>query len=121
MSGGRSRGSNPLTNSGTLDIEVEYNRRRGGYAEHVLEASSDENGNVTLDYAYTKDFASQSKNISIATFHLDHGIYTYGRETRSHGIDLSKAKSASGRTWDVQKYLEDNGFRWDRSSRRYVR
>lgn len=115
-------GRGPLVDSGMIDIEVDYNRRRGGYMEHVLEATSDEEGNVTLDYAYTDEFSRRSGNISVATFHLDHGIYTVGRkETRSHGLDLSRARSVSGRTWDVQGYLEANGFVWDRASRRYVR
>ena len=113
----------------------------------VLNATSDGNGNITLDYARADDFYQQNKRTKYGLYELKTGITnandihasrldnaTYGRGTgkssnvksensygdvRSVGIDWDKVKSVSGKTFNIKDMLKHKGFKWNSSEKNW--
>lgn len=99
-----------------------YDRSRGGYQRPVFDAVDDGNGNIELSYAIADRFERVSNNRSVATFQVSHGIYSPdGRTLNVHGIDMDAVKSFNGTTYDIRTFLKENGFRWSRDSKSWVR
>ena len=107
-------------------IELENDRHASNgnrWKFTILEATADGTA-VTLSYATPVSYEHPNRNTTVARYALRSGIYTgqtSDRTTRSHNLDLSKATSVSGKTFDVRGYLKDQGFRWDRERERCVR
>ena len=127
------RGSSSSTaNSGVFSksakpvhLENEKHMSGGGRWKHdVLEASDAGGGGISLDYATPKSYEHPNKNTTVAKFELKHGMWsgqTGNNSTGSTGINWDNVNFVSGRTYNVQDQLKDNGFRWNRNTRRYER
>lgn len=105
-------------------VNTIYRESRGCYAnsyfkDEVLEAREDGKGNITLQYAkggeYTK--SAKTNRTNYVTFFLCAGAFN----GELFGIDLSQAKSFSGKTYSVRASLKDAGFRWNAANQSWVR
>ena len=96
-------------------IEVMRDTRDKGI---VLEATTDNKGNITLKYAEPYEYEKKNSRSSYAKYKLSAGITdmnSSGRndEIRSVGINWDKVNTVSGKTWGTQYLMKENGFKWD--------
>lgn len=111
----------------------------------VLEAKSDGEGNITLDFADNEGYYQQNSKTTYALYKLKCGItnaekvhgsrefedgttgkYKFKEEnsdgyTTSVGINWDKVNSVSGQTYHVQSLIRKKGFKWDEGKKKYVR
>lgn len=90
-----------------------YGSRSGNsYRDTVLEATTDENGNLTFSYATPVNrsgpSAKTNKTESV-TYELRHGAIN----GRTFGIDWAKVQSISGQTYDLRDEAKRAGLSWD--------
>ena len=91
--------------------ETEHIVRYGSFSDRVIEAKTDNQGNLTLSYArpiFFDNAQKPSNDLNVA-FRVQAGIL--GDEL--FGVDLSKVKSIRGITFPIEKLLKESGFCWD--------
>lgn len=129
------------------DDEVLYVERiiKSGYGEDVLDATSDGNGNLTLDYATPVEYYQQNSKTSYGLYELKTGItnandlhgsreFSDGSRPkskvksentdgsiRSVGIDWDNVNSVSGPTYNIKSLLKAKGFKWNGSTKSWVK
>lgn len=122
--GGRAGGASKdgtLTKSSPREIETTYHQghgfTRGYYNDTVLQAKTNGQGGLTFDYAdWThSDPSAKTNRTHAATTTITHGAIN----GELYGVDLSKAKSVSGQTYDLRDKLKRAGFRWNGKEKRW--
>lgn len=110
-----------LTKSTPKEIETTYHKAsgftRGYYNDTVLQAKTNGQGGLTFDYAdweHSPPSAKTNKTHSAKTT-ITHGAIN----GRLYGVDLSKAKSVSGQTYDLRSALKSEGFKWNGKEKRW--
>ena len=128
-SGGKGGGGGTGSRDGTLEnvkprtITTTYHsanyRSNGYYRDSVLEATTDGNGNLTFDFASWKHEAPSAKTnkTHAATTTITHGAIN----GELVGVDLSKAKSVQGNTYEIRNAIKSHGFRWDGKGKRWYK
>ena len=113
----------------------------------ILTATSDGAGNVTLNYAKPQEYFKQNKKHTYALYAIKCGMVTgaddihgsrrftddklnksskvkngndYGG-IRAVGMNWSKIKTISGKTYDVSALIKQKGFKWDKSTKSWVK
>ena len=126
------RGASAGTSNGPLDrnakprqIETQYRTpsvsMRGitGYKDKILEAKSDKDGNVTFEYATPKkrDKTAKTNKTEYVTYEVSHGAVN----GEIFGVNLDKANSVSGQTYNLREELKKKGFKWDGKKKAWVK
>lgn len=123
---------------------------RHTYSMHditILTATSDGAGNVTLNYAKPQEYFKQNKKHTYALYAIKCGMVTgaddihgsrrftddklnksskvkdgndYGG-IRAVGMNWGKIKTISGKTYDVSALIKQKGFKWDKSTKSWVK
>lgn len=128
--GGRGASSRRSTgvmrqNSKPVELENSKSYSGGGRWKHtILEAKATGGDTIDLSYATPKSYEHPNRNTTVAKYELSHGVWssqTGDRSPHSTGINWDNVKAVTGRTFDVQGYLKDKGFKWNRATRRYER
>ena len=136
--GGRGGSSGMTSNRGyTKDGTIKQNgekmfaeRMTGGniYGSQavVLEATTDGNGNLTLEYAQPVGYRQQNSKTSYAQYELKAGLTNRSptgktTEFRSNNIDWDKVKTVSGKTYGTQYFMRQQGFSWDSAEKKWKR
>ena len=116
-----------------------------GVGEDVLNAKSDDNGNLTLAYATPAEYYQQNSKTSYGLYQLKcgitnasdlHGSRYFSDDTRpsskvksdndvngvrSVGIDWDKVNSVSGQTYNIKDLLKSKGFKWNGAGKNWVK
>ena len=92
----------------------------------VLEAKNNGNGNIELVYANPIGYREQNSKATYAQYELVSGLTNRtatgkSMELTSHNINWDEVKSVSGRTYDVRGYLRSKGFRFDGTTKNWVK
>lgn len=85
-----------------------------------MEATADENRNVTFGYAEGEHAEPTAKTniIHKVTYKLRAGAV----DGEVFGINWDDVKSVSGRTYDIRQVIKDTGlFKWDCQSKSWVK
>lgn len=91
----------------------------GSYKDEVLEATTDGNGNLSFGYADWKHSAPSAKTNKT---HKAETTITHGAVNGEMvGVDLSKAKSVSGKTFNIKSEIKSQGFKWDGKNKMWVK
>lgn len=110
-------------NARPVSLTNEKHGSSGGIWRHtILEAEPDGRGGISLSYASPTSYEHPNRNTTIAHYEVSHGIWSGqpgNRSTQSTGINWKSVTSVSGKTYDVQNFLQEKGFRWNRTRRRY--
>ena len=94
----------------------------GVWKETALVADKDGDGGIYLSYAPGKNYKDINRNTTEAEFTIDKGIYTAPYAgTVSLNINWDQVKKVSGQTFNVSDYLKRKGFRFDRTSKSWVK
>ena len=127
--GGRGAGSginNPLEKSAKAKtIETQYKTSSGsfhgytGYKDEILEAKSDSSGNVIFEYATpkTREKTAKTNKTQYVTFELKHGAVN----GEIFGVNLDKAISVSGQTYNLKDELKKKGFKWNKDRKAWTK
>lgn len=119
-------GNSPLErNAKPRQIETQYRTpsvsMRGitGYKDEILEAKADKNGNVTFEYATPKarDKTAKTNKTEYVTYEVSHGAIN----GEIFGVNLDKANSVSGQTYNLREELKKKGFKWDGKKKEWVK
>lgn len=114
----------PITGDSTVDLVNERSRSSGNTWRYTILEASGSGEDISLDYANPISYEHPNNNTTVAKYKLKSGVYIGqpgDRSTNYHNLDLSKAKSVSGKTYDIKDDLKEAGFRWDRGSRKWVK
>lgn len=109
--------STPKEIETTFHVGHRYNMTRGYYNDDVLQAKTDGAGHLTFEYAdweHSPPSAKTNKTHSAKTT-ITHGAIN----GRLYGVDLSKATSVSGQTYDLRTTIKSAGFRWNAKEKRW--
>lgn len=121
------------TRDGTIKTQGEpmYAERMTGGNSYgsqavVLEATTDGNGNLTLEYAQPVGYRQQNSKTSYAQYELKAGLTDRSptgktTEFRSNNIDWDKVKTVSGKTYGTQYFMRQQGFSWDSAEKKWKR
>lgn len=119
-------GNSPLErNAKQRQIETQYRTpsvsMRGitGYKDEILEAKADKDGNVTFEYATPKarDKTAKTNKTEYVTYEVSHGAVN----GEIFGVNLDKASSVSGQTYNLREELKKKGFKWDGKKKAWVK
>ena len=119
-------GNSPLErNAKPRQIETQYRTpsvsMRGitGYKDEILEAKADKDGNVTFEYATPKarDKTAKTNKTEYVTYEVSHGAIN----GETFGVNLDKANSVSGQTYNLREELKKKGFKWDGKKKAWVK
>lgn len=105
----------------TLEITRQYDTRLRGVnwqKASALNATSDGNGNITLNYANAVDYTERNSKTTDMRYEVKTGFTISGRgEVKSTGIDFDNVKEISGRTYGIGDLVKQHGFKWDRDKK----
>lgn len=90
------------------------------YKDEVLEAKTDNNGNLTFDYATPKSYSGPSAKTNKTeqvTYEVSHGAVN----GETFGIDWSKVNSISGQTYALRQEAKAAGLHWDSKKKQWTR
>lgn len=89
------------------------------YKDTVLEATTDGKGNLTFDYAtpVSRTKLAKTNKTTYVTYEVKAGAVN----GQMFNVNLSKAKSVSGQTYDMRSDLKKLGFKWNGASKKWVR
>ena len=90
-----------------------------------------EDGEITVTKAQKRNTGNGSRSnpeyeYSVKGAYIDVGAdsneYRDNRDaTVLHGVNINKVKSVSGDTYNLQTFLKQNGFKWNRDKKRWER
>lgn len=108
----------------TLELTRQYDKRSAGMnwgrsnEGSALEAVSDGNGHITLDYAKASEFNERNRYKTDIKYEIKTG-FTIDRRgrTESTGINFDNVTEISGRTYGIGELVKKHGFKWDRDSK----
>lgn len=116
--------ASPIVAGEPVHVYRERHSSTNGFGSGVVLQATADGSDVVLDYAEPSRYEHPNRNTTEYHYELDAGIVAGipgHRSAEAINLDLSKATSVSGRTYDVQGLLKSNGFKWDRERKRYVR
>lgn len=87
--------------------------------DEILEAKTDESGNLTFSYARADSYEKTAK--TNRTVNTKYTIQAGSLNGEPFGIDWSKVKSISGQTYSLRKVAKENGLSWDGLKKRWRR
>lgn len=87
------------------------------YKDKILEAQTGGKGNLTFDYAYPTESERASSKRVYTTYELRAGAVNGS----VFNVNLDKAKTVSGQTYDIKEELKRKGFKWNSSNKRWER
>lgn len=91
----------------------------GYHHDEILEARTDESGNLTFSYARAELYEKTAK--TNRTVNTKYTIQAGALNGEPFGIDWSKVKSISGQTYSLRKVAKENGLSWDGLKKRWRR
>lgn len=120
----------------TASKPIYITRELGGYGGgSVLNATTDGNGNISLDYNNNRlETYKQTSKTTVGLYELKNGITDmrsqdsktdWGEvrpktgDIKSVGIEWSNVKSISGKTYGYGEFFKEKGFKWNRDSKRW--
>ena len=121
-SSGRSTG---VLRNNANPVHLENSKSGMGRWKHgIFEAKAVGSDTIELSYAQPTSYEHPNRNTTVANYDLKNGIWTSqtgDRSPHSTGINWDNVKAVSGKTYDVQGFLKEKGFRWNSRTRRYER
>ena len=90
----------------------------------VLNATTDENGNLTLNYSSAESYREQNSKTKYGQHTITNGITNIGTEgddIKSVGINWDAVQTVSGETYIARKFLREKGFNFDKPSKTWER
>lgn len=104
-------------------VETVYREARGRsfayYKDEVLEAESDGFGNLTFSYPQADSFTKTAK--TNRTNYVTYTIQAGAVNGETFGIDWSKVKSISGKTFSLKNAAKEHGLKWDPKKKNWIR
>lgn len=102
-----------------------------GYRYGIMNVSEGEDGEITVTKAQKRNTGNGSRSnpeyeYSVKGAYIDVGAdsneYRDNRDaTVLHGVNINKVKSVSGDTYNLQTFLKQNRFKWNRDKKRWER
>ena len=116
-SGGVIESAEPRTIETTFFESRGFNRSR--YADEVLEASADRDGNVTFSYASGGEDSKTSKTNVRNSVKFE--IVAGAVNGKTFNINWDKVNSVSGQTYNLRSQAKDAGLKWDGATKKWIR
>lgn len=117
--------SGPFKNEGSVELSNERHGSSGYRWRHtILKADKTGDGGIVLSYARPNGYSNPNRNTTEASYSIEHGVWSGqpgDRQPNSIGIDWGKVQYVSGKTYEVNDFIRDKGFRWSGKDRRFVR
>lgn len=92
----------------------------------IVQAVTDEHGNLTLSNRPAEEYEVWSKKKTFATTTITHGITNMNENekyigSQSVGINWNAVKTVSGKTYTHKEFIKSKGFSWNRANQRWER
>lgn len=101
----------------TVDVRKRNKKARNEYSKEVLQATVDENGNVTFSYPTGTFSGNYGDEYQTVTYKLKAGAVN----GEPFGIDLSKAETVSGNTYSIRAAAKKAGMTWNEKAQAWVK
>jgi hypothetical protein len=105
-----------LFEGNTITVTRQIDTRTRGFdtgGNSALEATSDGNGKISLNYASAVSYDERNSRTTDAKYEIKTGIAIKGRNVESTGIDWDKVSTISGKTYGIGDLIKPMGFKWD--------